>query len=87
MARTAKCEVGEIVYEAYAPQNPGIIRQIGSGRAVLVEWLKPKLVGDTRKRATVVSRLILKNFEALVEEHERKGRNGRKLYEELKEKA
>ena len=84
---------GTLVYEAFYPQNPGVVRRVVSNGPwvdafgndhptqlvvkVEVEWLK-----ETKKRDKITQVNVmpcLQDFEALIEEHERKAKNQRKL--------
>lgn len=83
-------KVGDIVYEAYVPQNPGRIIEILPHDPddyfipVKVRWLKEKkgksYVGHGKE--TECSTQSLNDFSALVEDHKRKYNNQSKLLKE-----
>src|SRR3990167_2223120 len=92
-----KVKEGFLVYEAYNPQNPGIIRKIVKDEMVApfanqpaymvrrviveVEWLKET---KRKKKATVQALMGLCDFEELIEEHRRKYESQSKMAEKLR---
>ena len=90
---------GTLVYEAYYPQNPGIVRRVVSDNSKPLEdhtghvyahrrdiYLEVEWRKKTksREKVTTVNLLGLMNFEALIEEHKRKFKAQKTMADELK---
>lgn len=97
VAMEDKVKVGFLVYDAYYPQNPGIVRRIVKDwidtpypnhpetkwRKVIVEveWLKET---KDRKKVTVQGTTGLMDFNQLIADHKRKYEKQTKLAEQLR---
>lgn len=101
MAKTLEDTIGPgtLVYQAYYPQNPGIVRRVVLDKSlplrdhtgkvyanyrdirVEVEWRKKT---KNREKITTVGTIGLMDFDALIEEHERKFKKQSKMADELR---
>lgn len=90
---------GTLVYEAFYPQNPGIVRKILSDtqeplkdyegkvyahhRRIVVE-VEWRKKTKKREKITTCNVMSLQSFEALIEEHERKFKTQSAMADELR---
>lgn len=91
---------GTLVYEAFYPQNPGIVRRVVSDKSrplsdhtgkvyahhrdITVE-VEWRKKTKKREKITTSNAMGLQSFDALIEEHERKLRSQSAMADELRE--
>ena len=74
-------KVGDLVYEPFYRQNPGVVRNV-SRDEVTVEWLRESI---KRPKITILSKMRgVGSFTALIEEHDRKAKKFREMVIQLR---
>jgi hypothetical protein len=90
---------GTLVYQAYYPQNPGIVRRVVSDKSIPLTDHRGKVYSHyramilevewlkktfKRTKTTTVDVMGLQNFDALIEEHKRKFEKQSTMADELR---
>jgi hypothetical protein len=80
-----KVRVGQVVYRSYTPVMVGVVVEILSAGDGDAKWPRVRVEWDNKKRGTTEEPTLgLADYEALVEEHERKAANHRAILNRIK---
>ena len=79
-------EVGDIVYESFCPQRPGIITAVVKKHKDDIWFDYVQVIWDTKNpKTTTIQRHLLKKLDNLIEEHQKKLEGHIKRYKRAQE--